>query len=84
VPYATAPIPCCVNNNAFRSWAHQFLYDEATLTDALSAAGFAGITRCEPNESADPGVRNVDYHAECIDDADMDRFESMLFEAVKE
>jgi predicted SAM-dependent methyltransferase len=83
VPYATGPTPCFVVNNAFRNWGHQFLYDEATLSASLCAAGFTGITRCEPNESTDPELRNVDYHAECIDDVDMNRFESMLFEAVK-
>lgn len=84
VPYAKCPTPCFVVNNAFRNWGHQFLYDEATLTESLAAAGFESITRCEPNESADPQLRNVDYHAECIDDADMNRFESMIFEAVKQ
>ena len=83
VPYATAPTACFVINNAFRNWGHQFLYDEATLTEMLSAAGFTDVARCEPSESTEPALRNVDYHAECIEDANMNRFESMIFECRK-
>ncbi len=83
VPYAYDATPCFVLNNAFRNWGHAFLYDEQTLRELLSRAGFIDIVRRMPTESDVPELRNVDFHSECIADADMNRFETMIFEARK-
>ena len=49
-----------VVNNFFRDWGHQFIYDEAALSDALSKSGFAAIERCELGQSRDPALRNLE------------------------
>jgi predicted SAM-dependent methyltransferase len=38
-------------NAMFRLWGHQFIYDEATLADAMRAAGFGSVTRWSLGES---------------------------------
>ncbi len=83
VPHAVDSSPCFVVNNAFRNWGHEFLYDEVTLRDLLSRAGFTEIVRQSPGESDVAEFKGVDYHSECIADADMNRFETMIFEATK-
>ena len=40
-----------VVNTMFRSWGHQFIYDEDTLGKAMLAAGFGAITRCTLGKS---------------------------------
>ena len=37
-------IDCFRINRAFHGWGHQFLYNQAMLTNALQAAGFATVT----------------------------------------
>ncbi len=74
---------CYVLNNAFRNWGHQFLYDRETLADLLTRVGFDQIKWCESNISNDPVLSGIDTHGSCIEDQDMNRFESMIVEAVK-
>lgn len=83
VPHATGPDPCFVVNNAFRNWGHQFLYDEATLTAMLVRHGFVDVCRQPPQVSSCPELEGVDFHGQCIDDAEFNDFESMIIEARK-
>lgn len=49
-----------VINNFFRDWGHQFIYDEKALFRSLEQAGFAGIIKCEINESKVEELRNLE------------------------
>jgi|HubBroStandDraft_1064217.scaffolds.fasta_scaffold00439_4 predicted SAM-dependent methyltransferase len=46
-------------NAMFRLWGHQFIYDEATLADAMRAAGFSSVTRRLLSESDHPDLQNL-------------------------
>lgn len=72
--------PVFVINNAFRNWGHQFLYDQATLKNAMEEAGFVGITVERPGESADEHLRSIERHGHFIGHEDMNIFETMVLE----
>ena len=72
--------PVFVINNAFHNWGHRFLYDRATLQDAMGQAGFVGIAMAAPGASQDEHLRGVDGHGEFIDDEELNRFETMVLE----
>jgi predicted SAM-dependent methyltransferase len=42
-PEVSVPLPGVVINNFFRSWGHRFVYDPATLRQALETAGFVNV-----------------------------------------
>jgi predicted SAM-dependent methyltransferase len=68
-------------NAHFRLWGHQFIYDEATLADALRAAGFTSVTKHPLGESAHPalsGLENTQRYPDGLLD-----FESLALEASK-
>jgi predicted SAM-dependent methyltransferase len=73
--------PTLVINNAFRNWGHQFLYDAELLSRILAEAGFVGIRRVGIGESADPNLRGLESHGANVGDEDINRFETMVFEA---
>ena len=75
LPHATAHHEGLVVNQLF-DFGHQFIYDSATLTDALQAAGFRRIRRQEPGMSDDPVLCGIDAHAH-----DYIRFETIVLEA---
>jgi predicted SAM-dependent methyltransferase len=50
-PHAPRPLASFVVNNFVRNWEHQFIYDEATLRQAMEDAGFSEIVRCELQQS---------------------------------
>jgi len=81
IPYAFRYEPSFVINNAMRNYGHKFLYDEETLVRALEAAGFVSVTRCQPGESADPFLHGIECHGRDIHDEEINRFETMVFEA---
>ena len=70
-----------VINAHFRMWGHQFLYDEATLTEVLRRAGFGSIERRRLGDSKHTALRNLEntgrYPEGLLD------FESMALEATK-
>ena len=72
-----------VINNAFRNWAHQFLYDGETLQMCLQNAGFAAITRQATGESEDRVFQGIESHGLAIGDEEMNRFETMVLEATR-
>jgi len=76
--------PVFVINNFFQSWGHRFLYDTATLRQALYAAGFREIKFYKPGESEDPILRNLEAHGREIESEVINQFETMVAEALKE
>ena len=54
---------CFVINNAFRGWAHQFIYDEGTLRNSMHKAGFVEIRRYNPGESDDETFTGIEWRA---------------------
>jgi SAM-dependent methyltransferase len=73
---------CFIVNNFFRSYGHQFLYDEHTLTAILREAGFDDVQRFRPGQSSDAALANVEFHGQLIGDT-ANLFETMVLEAVK-
>lgn len=69
-----------VINNAFRNWGHQFLYDGDLLQETMEEAGFTNIRRCAQSESNDENLRDIESHGKNVDDDEMARFETMVFE----
>ncbi len=67
-------------NRAVREWGHQYIYDEATLRKALTAAGFRDIVCCAPGQSEHPELVGVDRHATEIGEVP-NRVESLILEA---
>ncbi len=72
-----------VVNKMFSGHGHQFIYDETTLTALLTDAGFTDITGWPPGESPDPELRGVESHGRALGDEAVNRFETMVLEAVR-
>ena len=72
-----------VVNNEFRAWGHQFLYDRATLCEALESIGFRELRWCRPGDSPDPLLQDVDHHGAAIGSQEMNDFFTMTVEAVR-
>lgn len=49
-----------VINNFVRDWGHTFIYDEKTLREAMTKAGFKAIEKCDQHESTDVALRNLE------------------------
>lgn len=75
--------PIFVINRMMREWGHTFLFDEPLLRDAIHAAGFRDILRCEADRSDDPEFDGVDDHGNVTDRAH-NRFETLVLEVTKE
>jgi predicted SAM-dependent methyltransferase len=74
--------PSVVVNGFFWDFGHYFVYDPETLGRAFELAGFSGVRQTEVGESEDQNLRNLESHGNIIGD-EMNRFETMVFEAVK-
>jgi predicted SAM-dependent methyltransferase len=72
-----------VVNNAFVSWGHQFLYDRPTLLQSLVANGFGDPEFTTPGQSRHEHLRGVEGHGDFIGDENMNRFETMVVEAIR-
>lgn len=59
VPAEYPPNAVSAVNTMFRLWGHQFIYDEATLADAMRAAGFSSVTRWLLGESDHSDLQNL-------------------------
>jgi predicted SAM-dependent methyltransferase len=59
VPEECPPDAVSAINAMFRLWGHQFIYDEATLADAMRAAGFSSVTRRFLRESDHSDLQNL-------------------------
>jgi predicted SAM-dependent methyltransferase len=71
-----------VINNFFRNWGHRFVYDFATLTRALAAAGFVAVVRRAVGESDDAHLRDLESHSSDIS-PEFNLLETMVAEAQK-
>jgi hypothetical protein len=72
--------PIFAVNRMMREWGHTFIYDEATLRDALLACNFTQIVSCEPGKSAHDALVGIDRHAEEIGEEN-NVSESLILEA---
>lgn len=80
-PGQRPPSATLVMNAQARLWGHQFLYDEATLREAMELAGFESVTRqClgESNHVALKGLENSTRYPPGLLE-----FESVCLEGVK-
>jgi len=69
-------------NNFFRSYGHQFLYDDATLTGILCEAGFTNVRRFAPGESDNPTLAGIESHGHLIGD-EINLYETMILQAAR-
>ena len=74
---------CFVLNNAFHKWGKRFLYDQATMQDALEEVGFIDVQRHEAGESLLDDLKDVENHGKVMDNEELTRFETMVLEAVR-
>jgi predicted SAM-dependent methyltransferase len=74
---------CYVINQMFRSYGHQFIYDEETLSEILRDAGFVDVGGRQPGESDDPALRGVESHGRALGDEGVNRFETMVLEGTR-
>jgi len=72
---------CFVVNHFVRSWGHEFIYDEDTLSATLTGAGFESVRRCEPGISCDVELSNLEHHDRVVG-FENNQFETMVLEAV--
>jgi SAM-dependent methyltransferase len=74
---------CYVINQMFMAYKHRFIYDQETLAAIVRDAGFVDVVRREPGESEDPVLQGVEGHGRAIGDEDVNRFETLVVEAVR-
>jgi predicted SAM-dependent methyltransferase len=55
-----------VLNHFVKHWGHQFIYDEKTLPDALTRAGFGVVRRWKVGESDEKMFQNIEHHGDKI------------------
>lgn len=60
VQSAPKPMPSVAFNNFVRAWGHRFIYDEATLEQILTEAGFTAIQECEIGASRHARLRGLE------------------------
>ncbi len=79
LPHVGAYEPGFVVNNFFRSWGHRFVYDLATLSHALTNAGFVDLRSYAPGCSDLPELKGLEGHASVIGEQ-ANAFESIVVE----
>lgn len=62
---------CFGMNKGFHGWGHQFLYNLATLTETLHAAGFRQVLPCRYGQSEHAELRNLERHEQYPDTPDL-------------
>ncbi|HVL33215.1 MAG TPA: methyltransferase domain-containing protein [Actinomycetota bacterium] len=72
-----------VINLCMRIAGHQFVYDGPTLVRALETAGFTAVERFTPGLSRTAELRGVDSHERFLGNAEMNRYQTMVYEAAK-
>ena len=82
IPHARNYLASFVINNFFWDFGHYFVFDPETMEFSLKEAGFVDIKPCEIGKSSDPNLTNIESHAKIIG-ADMNEFETMIFEATR-
>lgn len=71
-----------VINNAFRNWGHKFIYNREVLKDLLERTGFKEIKTYSVGESEDANLMNLEAHGRRMKNEPMNKFETMVLEAV--
>ncbi len=69
-------------NMQMREWGHQFVYRPQMMRDALAAAGFRDIRQFQSGQSEDPALKGAEMRANS-NVRDIDRYETMVFEATR-
>lgn len=57
---------CAWFNDHVRLWGHQFIFDQATLTQLLKEVGFEHFVACQYGESQHPPLQGVEIHDEGV------------------
>ena len=83
LPPGTPRLPAFAVNQAFRGWGHRFIYDAASLAEALTRAGFAEVTQYAMGESDESELRGIDSHGATDADREFSQFETLAMEAVR-
>jgi SAM-dependent methyltransferase len=79
---ATPDPECYILNQELREWGHRFIYSPKMLRASLEAAGFQNIRELAAGETDDDVFRSVEVRA-LQDVRDVNRFETLVFEAVR-
>lgn len=77
-PSVQNPGPCFAFNSAFMNWGHKFIYDEATLRNALESTGFTRTQFFSPGVSDDPNLTGIEARV-----SEMDVYETIVVQAVR-
>jgi predicted SAM-dependent methyltransferase len=80
LPSVTVCKEVFVLNNAFRGWGHTFLYDHATLSDAMRRVGFRDIKLHKPGDSNEQHLRGLEKHGELIGSEEINQFVTLVIE----
>ncbi|HEU0122440.1 MAG TPA: methyltransferase domain-containing protein [Bryobacteraceae bacterium] len=79
---ATPDPECYILNQELRQWGHRFVYTPKLLRASLEAAGFREIRELQAGESDDPVFRGIELRS-LSNVGDINRFETLVFEAVR-
>jgi predicted SAM-dependent methyltransferase len=71
-----------VLNHFVKNWGHQFIYDDKTLPDALTRAGFRSVRRWQLGESDAPMLQNIEHHGDSIS-PEFNLMQSIVVEGTK-
>lgn len=71
-----------VLNRLMRWWGHRFLYDQPTLRDLLTGAGFVAIEMQQIGQSRHSMLQGMEHHGDVISEQ-ANRFETMIMEGTK-
>lgn len=69
-------------NSFFRSWGHEMIHNEESITHLALRSGFKEARRCEVGESTVEQLRSMERHQEIIS-AEMNEIETMVVELIK-
>lgn len=76
--------PSFAVNKMFYGWdKHIFIYDFQTLCYALEQVGFTQITQYQPSESDDTHLQGMEHHGQVLKSEVMNRYETLVVEAIK-
>jgi len=78
----TPDAQCVILNLVLREWGHQFVYTPNLLQAELERAGFRQVREVASGQSTDPALQGLESR-EKWEFADANRYETMVFEAVK-
>lgn len=74
---------CYILNLQMRTWGHEFVYTPKMLRASLEKAGFRDVKQFRPGESDDPALFDLEVRSKWVT-ADVDAYETMVFQAVRE